>query len=267
MARWSRRLIRWHRTRAGVAGMIVALVLLISALPGFVPPAEAHPGGTDGSGCHTCRTNCPSWGISNGFYHRHSPVRSCFAQVATSTPSPTRTPAPTRIPTTVATPTPTPSARPPPSSASGDYSQSVEFPSAARSEISNTGGLGISLRSACADDVRRGGAWGEGLSVFVLARGNVACEGWLVIQREGETTWVRDRYVAAFTEPTPTPPPTPTEVARTATSVPATAGPLPSTLEPEPDGAGGGGMAAAGFLILAGGAIGAWMWMRSRVPG
>jgi hypothetical protein len=114
---------------------------------------------------------------------------------------------------------------------------------------------------------RRGGAWGEGLSVFVLARGNVACEGWLVIQREGETTWVRDRYVAAFTEPTPTPPPTPTEVARTATSVPATAGPLPSTLEPEPDGAGGGGMAAAGFLILAGGAIGAWMWMRSRVPG
>ena len=31
----------------------------------------AHPGRTDSSGCHTCRTNCPSWGLSYGEYHCH----------------------------------------------------------------------------------------------------------------------------------------------------------------------------------------------------
>lgn len=32
----------------------------------------AHPGNTDSSGCHTCRTNCPSWGLSYGEYHCHN---------------------------------------------------------------------------------------------------------------------------------------------------------------------------------------------------
>lgn len=31
----------------------------------------AHPGRTDSSGCHTCRTNCASWGLRNGAYHCH----------------------------------------------------------------------------------------------------------------------------------------------------------------------------------------------------
>lgn len=31
----------------------------------------AHPGRTDSSGCHTCRTNCASWGLSSGEYHCH----------------------------------------------------------------------------------------------------------------------------------------------------------------------------------------------------
>lgn len=31
----------------------------------------AHPGRTDSSGCHTCRTNCSSWGLSYGEYHCH----------------------------------------------------------------------------------------------------------------------------------------------------------------------------------------------------
>jgi hypothetical protein len=34
--------------------------------------ALAHPGNTDSSGCHTCRTNCPSWGLSYGEYHCHN---------------------------------------------------------------------------------------------------------------------------------------------------------------------------------------------------
>jgi len=33
----------------------------------------AHPGNTDAFGCHTCRTNCPSWGLFYGQYHCHIP--------------------------------------------------------------------------------------------------------------------------------------------------------------------------------------------------
>ena len=32
----------------------------------------AHPGGTDEFGCHTCRTNCESWGLEYGEYHCHN---------------------------------------------------------------------------------------------------------------------------------------------------------------------------------------------------
>ena len=38
----------------------------------FLPvSAFAHPGRTDSSGCHTCRTNCPNWGLSYDEYHCH----------------------------------------------------------------------------------------------------------------------------------------------------------------------------------------------------
>lgn len=32
----------------------------------------AHPGRTDSNGCHTCRTNCAKWGLSQGEYHCHN---------------------------------------------------------------------------------------------------------------------------------------------------------------------------------------------------
>ena len=32
----------------------------------------AHPGRTDSSGCHTCKTNCSSWGLEGYEYHCHS---------------------------------------------------------------------------------------------------------------------------------------------------------------------------------------------------
>lgn len=38
----------------------------------FIPTASAHPGRTDASGCHTCRTNCSSWGLPYGEYHCHN---------------------------------------------------------------------------------------------------------------------------------------------------------------------------------------------------
>lgn len=47
---------------------ILIFPLLILAFPSV---ALAHPGNTDASGCHTCRTNCPSWGLSYGEYHCH----------------------------------------------------------------------------------------------------------------------------------------------------------------------------------------------------
>ena len=47
---------------AGVAGLLILLA---------APTAVAHPGNTDSSGGHTCRTNCPSWGYSYGEYHYH----------------------------------------------------------------------------------------------------------------------------------------------------------------------------------------------------
>lgn len=31
----------------------------------------AHPGNTDSNGCHTCRTNCSSWGLAYNEYHCH----------------------------------------------------------------------------------------------------------------------------------------------------------------------------------------------------
>ena len=52
----------------------------------------AHSGRTDSSGCHTCRTNCSSWGLRSGEYHCHrskgisqpsEPVRS-HKETATS---------------------------------------------------------------------------------------------------------------------------------------------------------------------------------------
>jgi len=32
----------------------------------------AHPGRTDSRGCHTCKTNCVSWGLNQGEYHCHN---------------------------------------------------------------------------------------------------------------------------------------------------------------------------------------------------
>jgi len=42
------------------------LILLFAPVVVF-----AHPGRTDSYGCHTCRTNCPNWGLSYGEYHCH----------------------------------------------------------------------------------------------------------------------------------------------------------------------------------------------------
>lgn len=37
----------------------------------FSMESNAHPGRTDAYGCHTCKTNCPKWGLTYGEYHCH----------------------------------------------------------------------------------------------------------------------------------------------------------------------------------------------------
>lgn len=47
------------------------LLLVLFFIFGFNIIVYAHPGGTDSLGCHTCRTNCSSWGLFSGEYHCH----------------------------------------------------------------------------------------------------------------------------------------------------------------------------------------------------
>jgi hypothetical protein len=71
------------------------LILLVLFLFPFV--SSAHPGRTDSAGCHTCRTNCPSWGLSTGEYHCHNakaipqpiaPIKSTYGESGTGYTSP-----------------------------------------------------------------------------------------------------------------------------------------------------------------------------------
>ncbi len=55
-----------------------------AALAAAVPPASAHPGRTNASGCHTCRTNCPKWGLKDGEYHCHGSRRPSASPRASS---------------------------------------------------------------------------------------------------------------------------------------------------------------------------------------
>ncbi|MCK9446244.1 YHYH domain-containing protein [bacterium] len=71
----------------------LSLIILLSII---VPLgiSFAHPGRTDSSGCHTCRTNCTSWGLSYGEYHCHrskgvtqpkEPIKSHYGENGTGT--------------------------------------------------------------------------------------------------------------------------------------------------------------------------------------
>ncbi len=69
------------------------LVLFILAVSVFSPLISyAHPGRTDGSGCHTCKTNCSNWGLLYGEYHCHNskgtsqpkePIKSTYGENGT----------------------------------------------------------------------------------------------------------------------------------------------------------------------------------------
>ena len=50
----------------------IIIVFIISIFFLNFTPLLAHPGKTDGDGCHTCRTNCEKWGLEYGEYHCHN---------------------------------------------------------------------------------------------------------------------------------------------------------------------------------------------------
>lgn len=53
------------RKLAALGILVVGVLAILSSY------ASAHPGNTDSSGGHTCKTNCPSWGLGYGEYHFH----------------------------------------------------------------------------------------------------------------------------------------------------------------------------------------------------
>lgn len=65
---WKIRLIQKHMKRKIFPFFILFIITVV--FPSF---SFAHPGNTDAYGCHTCRTNCPSWGLYYGEYHCHTP--------------------------------------------------------------------------------------------------------------------------------------------------------------------------------------------------
>lgn len=50
---------------------VVYSIAILLSLFLFTGSASAHPGRTDSSGGHTCRTNCENWGLDQGEYHSH----------------------------------------------------------------------------------------------------------------------------------------------------------------------------------------------------
>ncbi|MFN0224250.1 YHYH domain-containing protein [Paenibacillus sp. KR2-11] len=75
-----------------------ALIIAILSLT-FSSAAAAHPGRTDSSGGHTCRTNCEKWGYEYGEYHYHngggsSSTGSSSSGSSSSSSSEAATPAP-----------------------------------------------------------------------------------------------------------------------------------------------------------------------------
>ena len=236
--------------------LLATFVLALTLVPASTftaPNAEAHPGGTDGSGCHTCRTNCTErWGIPYGFYHRHSPVRACFASApAPTTPPATATPAP-------AAPTPAPTEPTFRGSSAQPLQQSTD------SEIVDTGGGGVALRYDCFDSARLGGAWPEGTDVEVTATGTDQCTNWSIARSSGTLSWVRDEYLAEPAAPVePVATATPAAAARATTTVP-TVTPIPTPASVQDEGESDGAGAVWTVLVLAAVAGGGWYWWRRR---
>ena len=112
----------------------------------------------------------------------------------------------------MALPSPAPTAPPPPTATAipSPTPRSVTRDGALSGQtryIANTEGLGIRVRTSCADNAPGGGAWPESAQVTVdYAQSD--CPGWFLVRRAGnESSWVRSSYLSSSPPPTATPRP------------------------------------------------------------
>lgn len=81
------RVLRFGLCMLLACALLIALPVTIGTL--ITTPASAHPGGTDSSGCHTCRTNCTEkYGIPYGDYHCHNGGSTSGGSGSSSAPPP-----------------------------------------------------------------------------------------------------------------------------------------------------------------------------------
>lgn len=62
--------------------------------------------------------------------------------------------------------------------------------------IANSGGVGVSYRSACEDAARIDGSWPEGAKLEIVLDDEAACADWTLLSDGDVVSWVRDRYIA-----------------------------------------------------------------------
>ncbi|TPG69331.1 MBL fold metallo-hydrolase [Brevibacillus laterosporus] len=82
-------------------------LLLVIIMAMFILPiglSEAHPGKTDASGGHICKTNCAKWGLKDGEYHIHKDGK--IIRPNQSKPAPASQPKPQAVPATKQAPAP-----------------------------------------------------------------------------------------------------------------------------------------------------------------
>ena len=108
-----------------------------------------------------------------------------------------------------------------------NYTSAAEAEQPAQA-IGDTGGDGVSHRNVCEDDARLSaiGGWADGTAVEVIAVGRGPCDGWLWVETDTVSSWVRDQYlVEPAASPAPEPSVTPTPVPEDRTpEAPAIAG-------------------------------------------
>ena len=86
-----RRLWGYREEELNMKKMVYCLIAISLFLLGR-QPIKAHPGRTDASGCHVCRTNCDKWGLSTGEYHCHNGGSSSTTSNSNSSSSSNKAP-------------------------------------------------------------------------------------------------------------------------------------------------------------------------------
>lgn len=63
--------------------------------------------------------------------------------------------------------------------------------------IANSGGVGVSHRSACQDTARIDGVWPEGVELEIVLSDEPDCADWTLLSDGTVTSWVRNKYLAS----------------------------------------------------------------------